>query len=429
MSKRLFITLAVLLVASIPIAVVLLFSSMVPVFWDSSFPAGAKYLLRQVVSGLDSTPLIAIATFVLSGIIMARGKISEKIFNVFAYFIGSKTAGMPCAVVVTCLFYGAISGSAPATVAAVGAMTVPILLDLGYEKKFCTALIAMSGGLGVIIPPSIPFIIFAMISGASVGDLFIAGIFPGILIAVCLMGYSYYYCKKHGEDKEKLKVYAGEIKGKGLGRLINEGIWALLSPVIVLGGIYSGIVTPTEASVISVIYSLIITIFVYKTLNISEMYSIFCESVKAYAPLLFVLGAATALARTLTLMQLPQAISVMIGNLFDNKILLLLAINILLLFVGMIIDGSSAILILTPILLPIVSTYGVNPVHFGVIMVVNLAIGFVTPPVGVNLYIASGLTGVTVLDISKRVIPFILATLVALMLITYIPKISLLLVG
>lgn len=428
MIGAIFAGMLVLLVLAVPICVVIAMISLIPYGLDATFAASPMFILRNMVSGLDSITLIAIPMFVLSGIIMARGGISKKLFNVFSYFIGDKTGGLPCAVVITCLFYGAISGSAPATTAAVGAMTIPILVGLGYDLTFCAALVAISGGLGVIIPPSIPFILYSMNSGASVGELFIAGILPGILIGVCLMLYSIYYCKKHGEDKGKLRENIKDLREQGFLKVFMDSFWALLSPVIILGSIYGGICTPTEAAVISVIYALVICLFVYKTLAWNEIYAVLREGVETYAPILFILGAAQAFSRVLTLTQAPQMLAETMGSAFSSKVALILIINVFLLFVGMVMDTGPAILILTPILTPIVKAAGIDPVHFGVIMIVNLAIGFVTPPIGNNLYVASTLTKLPVTSIAKKAMPFMAAFFIALMIITFVPQVSLLLV-
>ena len=330
--------------------------------------------------------------------------------------------------IVTCLFYGAISGSGPATVAAVGSMTIPILIELGYDKDFSAAIVAVAGGLGVIIPPSIPFIMFGSASGESVSDLFIAGIIPGLLIGGLLMVYAVYYCKKNGEDKEKIQKVVGELHEKGLLKVLKESFWALLSPVIILGCIYSGIASPTEAAVISVFYALIVSLFIYKTMTFKDIWPALVEGVRTYAPIMFILAASIAFSRVLTLMQIPQMVSTWILTHFTNKIVLLLVINVFLLIVGMVMDTTPAILILTPILLPIVTAVGMNPIHFGIMMVVNLAIGFVTPPIGVNLFVASSLTDIPIMRISKHAMPMIGYFLVALLLITFIPAISLALI-
>lgn len=425
----LFALMIVLLIVAVPVGVVLLCISLFPAVMDPALPANFAFVIRQMVGGLESTPLLAVPMFVLSGVVMARGGVSKKIFDVFAYFLGNVTAGMPCAVVVTCLFYGAISGSAPATTAAVGTMTIPILVSMGYDLVFVASLVAIAGGLGVIIPPSIPIIMYCMSSGESVGSMFIAGILPGLMIGAFLMIYAWVYCKLKGENKAKIQEQTAEIKKGGFVKLFANSFWALLSPVIILGGIYSGVVTPTEAAVLSVVYSLIISLFVYRTLSFKALPPVFVEAVKTYAPVVFIVSAASGFGRVLAILQAPQMVAAWVGGLGLNKVLLLLMINVLLLFVGMIMDTGPAILILTPILLPIVTAVGVNPMQFGIIMVVNLAIGFVTPPVGVNLYVASTLTGIPPMSIAKKAMPAIGVFFIALLLITFIPAISLALVS
>ena len=416
------------LIIAIPVSISLGIVAVLPGAFDPSFTASASYVIRSMVGGIDSFPLLAVPMFVLSGIIMAHVQISKKLFDVFSYFIGKKTAGVPCAVIITCLFYGAISGSAPATVAAVGSMTIPLLLEMGYDKKFSTAIVAVAGGLGVIIPPSIPFIMYAMASGESVSDLFIAGIIPGLLISALLMLYAYFHCKIAGEDKVKINAEIDALHAKGFKNIFKESFFAILSPVIVLGCIYLGIASPTEAAVISVFYALVVSIFVYKTIKLNDIWNIFVEAMKTYAPILFILAASTAFSRVLTLMQVPQTVSAYILDNFTNKIILLLIINLFLLVVGMVMDTTPAILILSPILLPIVQAIGMDGIHFGIMMVVNLAIGFVTPPIGINLFVASSLTDVPVMDIAKKAMPMIVMFLIALLLITFIPAISLVLI-
>ena len=421
----LFILFVVFLIIAIPVGITLGITAVLPHIFDPSFTVGAKYLIRAMFGGLDSFPLLAVPMFVLSGIIMAKGGISRKIFDIFAYFFGRFTAGMPCAVIVTCLFYGAISGSAPATVAAVGSMTIPILIGLGYDKTFSTSVVAVAGGLGVIIPPSIPFIMYGMASGASVSDLFLAGIIPGLVIAALLMGYAIFFCKKNGEDKERIRAEIGKLHEKGFGKVFKESFWAILSPVIVLGCIYSGITSPTEAAVISVYYALIVSLFIYKEIKVGDLWGILVEAIKTYTPILFILAASTAFSRVLTLMQVPQTVSTFILGNFSSKVVILLVINVFLLLVGMVMDTTPAILILTPILLPIAQGIGMDPIQFGVIMVVNLAIGFVTPPIGVNLFVASALTDVPVMEIARKAMPMIGMFLAALLLFTFVPAFSL----
>lgn len=418
----------ILLLIALPIGMILGILSIIPNIIDPWFPADIQYIIRSMINGVNNFPILAVPMFILSGNIMSQGKISEKLFDFFAYFVADKKAGLPIAVITTCLFYGAISGSGPATTAAVGAMTIPILTKVGYKKDFSTALVAVSGGLGVIIPPSIPFIFFGQSAGISVSKLFIAGIIPGILIAIALMCYSYYYCKKNGEDVEKLKSYSKTLKSRGIKNLFFDSFFALLCPIIVLGSIYSKIASPTESAVISVFYALFISICVYKTINLRDIKKILIESVKTYSTILFIIAAATAFSRVLIFMHVSDIISTNISNIVSNKITLLIIVNIILLIIGMIMDTTPAILILTPMLLPLMKQYGVDPVHFGVFMVVNLAIGFVTPPLGVNLFVASTITNIKMEDIIKKVIPFVMVFIVVLLIITFVPQFSLLLV-
>ncbi|MCI5494493.1 MAG: TRAP transporter large permease [Lachnospiraceae bacterium] len=422
-----FILFVICLLIAVPVSISLGVVATLPGAFDGSFTASASYVIRSMLGGIDSFPLLAVPMFVLAGILMAHGGISKKLFDVFSYFLGKRTAGIPCAVIITCLFYGAISGSAPATVAAVGSMTIPLLTELGYKKDFSTAIVAVAGGLGVIIPPSIPFIMYAMASGESVSDLFLAGIIPGVMIALMLMFYAYYHCRRYGEDKERINAKIDALHEKGFFKVLKESLWALISPVIVLGCIYSGVASPTEAAVISVFYALFVSLVIYKTIRIRDIWGILVEAMRTYAPILFILAASTAFSRVLTLMQVPQLVSSWILDHFTNQIILLLVINLFLLLVGMVMDTTPAILILSPILLPIVMQIGMNPVHFGVMLIVNLAVGFVTPPIGVNLFVASSLTGEPVMKIAKKAMPMIGYFLFALLLITFIPAISLVL--
>ena len=413
------------LILAIPVSVSLGIVAILPGATDASFTASAKYIIRSMFGGLDSFPLLALPMFILSGIIMARGGISKRLFDLFSYFLGKVSAGIPCAVIGTSLFYGAISGSGVATTAAVGSMTIPILTKLGYDKGFSSAIVAVSGCLGVILPPSIPFILFSMASGTSVGDLFIAGIIPGLLVSFLLMVYAIIYCKVKGEDREKINAEIDILHERGLWNVFKDGFFALLSPIIILGCIYTGVTSPTEAAVISVIYALIISIFVYKTLEMRMLKTVFIEAIRAYAPILFILATSIAFSRVLTLMQVPQSISFWISENFTSYILVLLVINLFLLLIGTTMDTTPAILILTPILMPIVSSYGMDPVHFGVIVVVNLAIGLVTPPIGLSLFVASSTSGLPAMTIAKHAIPIIGFFLIALLLVTFIPAISL----
>lgn len=428
MTGMMFLAFILLLVLSFPVAIAMGLSSLVPTFMDSSFAADTVYIIRTMVVGIDSTPILAIPLFIISGTIMAQGGISGKLFDIFAYFLGNKTGGLLCATIATCLFYGAISGSGPATCAAVGAMAVPLLVSLGYDRAFCSAIVAVAGGLGLIIPPSISFVNYALVTGTSVTSLFSAGILPGCLIGACLMIYCYIYCRVHGEDKEKIQENYKKLHSRSLFQVLRSGFWALLSPVIILGGIYSGIFSPTEAACISVVYAALVSLFIYKTITWKRLWELLLESVQSCAPLCALIALATAFSRILTLLNAPQALASLLSETISSRISFLILLNIVLLILGMFIDGAPAILILSPLLMPIAEQFNIDPVHLGVIIVCNLAVGLASPPFGLNLFVASSTNGAPVMEISKKVIPFILVFLFALILITFIPAISLCLV-
>nr|WP_326184316.1 TRAP transporter large permease subunit [uncultured Oscillibacter sp.] len=417
-----------LLIIGVPIGVSIAITCVASTIIDPSMTTTAVYCVRNFICGIDVQSMLAIPLFIISGVIMARGGISKRLFDFFTFFLGRLPAGLPIAVIITCLFYGAISGSAPATVAAVGAMCIPILTNLGYSLEFTTALVTTAGSLGIIIPPSIPFIMYGLATGESVSSLFIAGIIPGFLIAFSLIAYAVFYCKTRGEDKEKLQENMARLRAQGFLGILKDSVFALLSPVIILGGIYSGIMTPTEAAGISVIYAVIVSMFIYKTVSFKDLYNIYAEALGTIAPIMAVVAFATVFGRVLTFSGVPQAIASFIASSFTSKVVLLIVLNIFLLIVGALMDSTPAILILAPIFASAVTQFGIDGVHFGVIMVVNLAIGFVTPPIGLNLYVASSMTKLPVTTIAKHALPFLLCFLAALLLITYIPAISLALV-
>lgn len=428
MNLILILALLTLLVFGLPIAVVLILFSIYPNIINPLFPAAPVYIIRSLVNGVNSFPILAVPMFMLSGTIMAKGKLSMKIFDFFSYFVARFTGGMPIAVITTCLFYGAISGSGPATTSAVGAMTVPILKKLGYKEDFSLALVAVAGGLGVVIPPSIPFIFYGQAAGVSVADLFIAGIIPGILIGLAMMVYVYIYLKKNGEDEEKINAYREKLQNRGFWNIFKESFLAILCPVIILGSIYSGIASPTEAAVISVYYSLLVSVFVYKTIKLDDFKGIFLETINSFASILIIISAAAGFARVLVFLNIPSLISYILASNIDSKLILLIAINLILLLVGMVMDTTPAILVLTPIIYPLAMKFGIDPIHLGVITVVNLAIGFVTPPLGVNLFVASSLSDVSVDKIIDKSLPFIGVFILCLLLITFIPSLSLMLI-
>ncbi len=423
-----FVVFLVAIAASVPIGVSMILGSVAPIFIMGKGGSIAQ-IINNTFSGANSTPILAVPLFILGGVIMAEGGISKKLFNFFAYFVGRFPGGVPCAVILTCLFYGAISGSGPATTAAVGSMCIPFMVSLGYERRWSAGLIAVAGGLGVIIPPSIPFVLYSLATGVSTGNLFLGGILPGILIGVFMMVYAIIYCVRKGEDRQLINAKMNELKGQGLGKLFLDSVWALLCPIIILGGIYSGFFTPTEAACISVFYALIVSLFIYKSITVKDIIPMLCSSVKTYGGLAFVLAFATAFGRVLSLTKATKIVENFILNNFHSSVTVLSVLVIIFLILGMVMDTGPAIIILAPVLLPAVEQLGVDPVHFGVILVCCLSIGLATPPFGLDLFVAGNLAEEPPMAVAKRAVPFIVAFLIALALITYIPWFSTFLVS
>lgn len=418
-----FVVFLIAIAVSIPIGVSMILGSIAPIFLMGK-GGSVVQLLNNTFSGANSTPILAVPLFILGGVIMAKGGISKKLFNFFSYFAGRMPGGLPCAVILTCLFYGAISGSGPATTAAVGSMCVPFLTDLGYEKKWSAGLIAVAGGLGVIIPPSIPFVLYSLATGVSTGDLFLGGVFPGILIGLFLMVYAVYYCVRHGEDRDLINARMKELRSAGFLKLFLDSFWALLCPVIVLGGIYTGFVTPTEAATLSVFYAIIVSLFIYKSIKVNELIPFLCESVKTYGGLAFVLAFATAFGRVLSLTKATKIVENFILGNFHSGAVVLTVLAIIFLILGMVMDTGPAIIILAPVLLPAVQALGVDPVHFGVVLVCCLSIGLATPPFGLDLFVAGNIAEEPPMSVARKAVPFMIAFLVALVIITYVPWFS-----
>ncbi|MBQ4611170.1 MAG: TRAP transporter large permease [Clostridia bacterium] len=422
-----FLVFLVGIAATVPIGISMILGSVAPIMiMDKG--GSIVQVLNNTFSGANSTPILAVPLFILGGVIMAEGGISRRLFNFFAYFVGRLRGGLPCACILTCLFYGAISGSGPATTAAVGSMCIPFLVELGYDRRWSAGLVSVAGGLGVIIPPSIPFVLYSLATGVSTGDLFLGGVIPGILIGVFMMIYAVWYCVRKGENRDMINAKMEELKGKGLWPLFKESFWALLCPVIVLGGIYSGFVTPTEAAVISVVYAIIVSVWVYKSVTIHQLPALLAGAVKTYGGLAFVLAFATAFGRVLSLTKATAAVETFLLNNFHSSASVLTVLVIIFLILGMVMDTGPAIIILAPVLLPAVQQLGVHPVHFGVILVCCLSIGLATPPFGLDLFVAGNLAEEPPMSVAKKAIPFIIAFLLALMLITYVPWFSLALI-
>lgn len=417
-SALLFGSFGLLLLIGVPVGIALAGASMLAIL---SLPfLNVEFLVQGLVTGLDSFPLLAVVLFTLAGNLMSQGGISKRLLHVAEVFFGHFTGGLGIVAIVACMFFASISGTGSATVAAIGLTMIPSMVKKGYDRSFAGALIASSGGIGVIIPPSVVMIVYAITAEVSVTKMFMAGIVPGLVVGLVLIGYCLIVSKIRGYKGNDRKATWPERLAA-----LKEAIWAMLLPVIILGGIYSGIFTPTESAAIGVLYGLFFGMFVYKELDYKKVVKIILESSLLVGAVLVIVGASVTFGRILTLERLPTEIAQFILSITDNKLLILLCITALLLIVGTFMETLAAIVILTPILLPITSALGMDPIHFGIVMIVNLAIGFVTPPLGANLFMASQVGNVPIESLSRAIIGWIGALLVALMLITFIPALSL----
>ena len=415
----LFIVLIIALVVNVPVGIAIGVSSLAAVLADGRL--SSTYIVQQLVTSADSFPLMAIPLFILAGELMSAGGVSKRILNVCNVFFGRITGGLAIVTVIVCMFFAAVSGSGPATVAAVGSMVVPTMLEKGYSKSFTLALIATAGSIGVVIPPSIPMVIYGVSTSTSISGMFMAGFLPGILIGIGLIICCYFYCKKQGWKGDDRRYTAKEKLAA-----IWDAKWALINPVIILGGIYAGIFTPTEAAAVAAVYAFICGTFIHRELNIKNIFDPIAASCSTTGTTMVIIGCATAFTKILTIQRIPDMITKGISGLTTNYVLILLLINLLLLIVGCFMDTTPAMMVLSPILLPIALSIGMNPIHFGVIMVVNLAIGFIPPPLGINLFVAARVGREPLETVTSGIMRFMVVMLICLMLITFIPAISML---
>lgn len=378
-------------------------------------------LIQTYFTATDSFPLLAIPFFILAGDIMLQGGLSNRLINFCSACIGNRRGSLGIITVLACMLFAAISGSGPATVAAIGGLMVPAMMKDGYSEGFSCALVACSGAMGPIIPPSILFVIYAVMVQESVTELFIAGIVPGLVMAVLLCLFTYFVARinKFGN------ITLSNISLRQLLSSLNEAKWALLVPIIILGGIYSGLFTPTEAAVVACVYALIVCLFVYKDITYKDLPNIFMSTAKTTGYCMAFVGSATILSRILTLEKIPDKLTQFIMELGVNKWVVLLAINLILLAVGMFMEPVSVIIILAPLLVDIIVPLGIDPVHFGIVMVLNVTIGMCTPPVGINMFIATGITGMKPEKMFKWLYPYILVLIAALFIVTYVPILTL----
>lgn len=421
MTALLFISMIVLLIVGVPIAFVLCGSSIIAIL--STGDIHNAIVIQRMFSGSGSFTLLAIPFFVLAGSLMSSGGISKRLVNLCNSLFGHISGGLAMVAIITCAFFAAISGSSAATAAAVGTIIIPEMLKHKYDKDFAGATVASSAELGVIIPPSIGLIQYGVATGTSISDLFMAGFLPGIFICLVLCVVAHFLCKKQGFEPSKKATRQEKIQA------FKDAILASLMPVIILGGIYSGVFTPTEAAVIAVFYGLIVGVFVYKEIKLSDIPRILTDSAITMSTVLLIMSASTIFGWILTKLQIPQAVAKGFLGISASKYIFLLLVNVLLLFIGMFCEAGAAMVILAPLLAPVAQTLGIDLVHFGIIMMANLAIGMMTPPVGVNLYVVCDTAKVKIEGMFPYLVKYFLALVAGVLIITYVPQLSLLLVN
>lgn len=411
------IMLVVLMGLSVPVAVAIGIAGVVGTVGFSNLPL--IVVPQQAFIALDKFPLAAIPFFILAGNIMAAGGISSRLVDLVESLIGETRGGLPLTCILVCMIFAAVSGSSVATTYAIGAILIPAMVRQNYPVGFAASLQATSAELGVIIPPSIPMILYGVSAGAPVGDLFVAGLGPGLLIAIALGIFVVIW------SRLKHKPLETEVPRKKFLPSLSRSLLALAMPVIILGGIYGGVFTPTEASVIAVFYALAVSMFVYRQMGVQDLIDVLRRSTISSAIIMFIISMAGLFSFVLTRAGVPAAISAWIVSTFDNGFAFLLAVNVLLFLIGMFIETSASIVVIAPILAPVAQRYGIDPVHFGMIMITNLALGMITPPFGVNLFAACAVAKISLHKMIPYLVPFVAVILLCLALITYLPIISL----
>lgn len=416
MNSALGLSLAILFILGVPIAVAIGLASVIGIEAHGRLPL--LLVAQRMFTGIDSFPLMAIPLFILAGNLMAAGGISQRLVELAKSLVGGMQGGLACTCVLTCMLFASVSGSSVATTFAIGAILIPAMVKHHYPRPLAASVQASSAELGVLIPPSIPLILYGVSTDTSIGQLFVAGLGPGVVVAGSLMILVLVICRARGIGKEDGR------DRQSPGAALLAALPALLAPIVILGGIYTGVFTPTEASAVAVVTALVTGMLIYRELKLKYLPDILKRTIISISVIMVIISAAALFSFLITRSGLPNEIAILFREVFESRIAFLLAVNILLLIVGMFIETSAAILVLAPILAPIAVSYGVDPVHFGLIIVVNLALGMITPPLGVNLFAACAVANLRIAEIIPQLVWFVLMVFAALMIITYVPQIT-----
>ena len=413
----LFISLFGLMLIGVPVAVSLGASTVLTMLLFTNLDVAE--VPQRIFDGINKFPLMAIPMFILAGNLLSKGGSARRIIDFAKSMVGHLPGGLPMSAIFACVIFAAVSGSSPATVVAIGSIMFVAIKEAGYPKEYAVGGITTAGSLGILIPPSVVMIVYGVTSDTSIARLFMAGVVPGLMLGGMMILQTYIGAKKLGFKATTPEPWSERIKKFG------KAFWALLIVVVVIGGIYGGIFTPTEAAAASAIYALIISLFVYKDIKFKDLWDICLESAITTAMIFFIIANAFVFAYLLTTQNIPQTIadSILAANI--GKIGFLIIVNVLLFIMGQFMEASSVVMIMVPLLLPIATALGVDPVHFGILLIVNMEIGMITPPVGLNLFVASGLTGMNLKDVIVSCLPWTLTLFIGLILVTYIPEISL----
>lgn len=413
----LFVTFGVLLFMGAPIMVSLGVAAMMAFV---SVGQDLSTLVQVAFSSVNQFPIMALPAFVLSGALMESAGISRRLVHVAESLVGSLDAGLAIATTLACIFFGAISGSGPATTAAVGMLMIPAMINRGYDKSYASAATAASGGVGIIIPPSIPMVIYGVTAQESITEMFAAGVVPGLLIAVGLILVHFVRCHGKGYGKGMPRI-----SGKHILKTIKEGFWAILAPIVILGGIYTGFFTPTESAIVAIFYTLFVGVVIYRELTLNGFMRSLETTSWLTGRVLVIMFTAYSFGRLLVQYRVPDDIANLLLSLTTNVNVIWVLIILFLLFLGMFMETLAIIMLVTPVLLPIMTSLGIDPIHFGIVLVCCCGVGFSTPPLGENMFIASGIGGVSLEKISYKALPFCAITIGAIFLMAYIPKIVL----